>query len=281
VPTKPKAQINQFIAELKQLPKAPLLGLMKDKAKYFRNLQRNIGSEYLNAQFGWSPFIKDVAQITGNTLNQKKLIQQFIRDSGKTVRRRYDFGQTTTMNPPATISGATPNPVYWNNVVNPGLVSITSGVTSHVWFSAAYTYYVPPVGTDWLSNIKQGEAIANHLYGTRIDPALLWELSPWSWLADYFGNVGDIVNNFTRFGQDNLCAKYAYVMCEDTSFRTYTWSGTPKMGSSAINTSVTCLKVLKRRARCNPYGFALNASLTPNQAAIVGALGLSRTPTRR
>jgi hypothetical protein len=136
------------------------------------------------------------------------------------------------------------------------------------------------MSTDWLSNIKRGEQIMHHLYGTRVDPSSLWELAPWTWLADYFSNAGDIANNLARFSQDHLVAKYAYIMQKITQDKDYTWSGLSKAGP-AVTTSCRLTAVSKQRTRANPYGLAFNSALTSNQANIITALGFSRLPKNR
>jgi hypothetical protein len=283
IPTKPRAQALQFAVELRQLPSIPLIGALKRKGLYFRNLHREIGNEYLNVQFGWKPYISDVKKITKSTLDLKKAVRQFLRDGNakKLVRRMHRFPTTKTASSVTDIGVDSPMPILWSSFFFPGgRLRWQTVTTTETWFSAGYTYYVPPMSTDWLSNIKRGEQIVNHLYGTRVDPSSLWELAPWTWLLDYFGNAGDIANNLARFSQDHLVAKYAYIMQKVTQDKSYTWSGLAKSGP-AVTTSCTLTAVSKQRTRANPYGFAFNAALTSHQASIIGALGFSRLPSRR
>jgi hypothetical protein len=283
IPTRPKAQVAQFIGELHNLPKIPFINALKNRARFFRNLHKEVGSEYLNHKFGWKPFLSDVVKAHYAHLLAKKRVAAFVRNSGKQgVRRKFRF-PTTRSDPVYTSAGVTsPDPVLWNQLVNAGgvLRTVTQQV-NEVWFSAKYVYYVGIRGDQpWLNNISRGESIYHHLNGSRIDPSVLWELAPWSWMADYFGNIGDNLKVFTRFSQDNLVARYAYIMGKATITKHITWSGPLKAGGT-LTTGCVCTTVKMKRGRCNPYGFAFNASLTGNQTAIVGALGLSRTPTRR
>jgi hypothetical protein len=283
IPTRPRAQALQFAVELRQLPQLPFIGALKRKGLYFRNLHRELGSEYLNVQFGWKPYISDIKKITQSTLDLKKAVKQFLRDgnSAKLVRRMHKFPTTMTNSSVTDIGVDTPMPVLWSSFFYPGgRLKWQTTTTTETWFSAAYTYYVPPMSTDWLSNIKRGEQIMHHLYGTRVDPSSLWELAPWTWLADYFSNAGDIANNLARFSQDHLVAKYAYIMQKITQDKDYTWSGLSKAGP-AVTTSCRLTAVSKQRTRANPYGLAFNSALTSNQANIITALGFSRLPKNR
>lgn len=281
VPNKPLNQVANFIGELRDLPSLPFLRAMKEKALYFRNLHRNLGSEYLNYKFGWESFFRDTANITGEVLKKKKKLRQFLKDSGKIVRRRYSFDTIETA-PMTTLIAAANYPApatLWSRFVDPGPLVRVDTTKTEVWFSAAYRYYIQPTGQGWLSNIKRGEQIFNKMSGTSITPSVLWELAPWSWLADYFYNVGDIMKVLTAFSRDNLTAKYAYIMRKETLTRVYTLTCTTKTGQP-LSTSAVCQTVKKQRARANPYGLSPATPLNGKQTAILAALGASRAPRR-
>jgi hypothetical protein len=50
------------------------------------------------------------------------------------------------------------------------------------------------------------------LFGVAPTPQLLWDILPWSWLADWFTNIGDVVSNVSVNAVDNLVVRYAYLM---------------------------------------------------------------------
>lgn len=276
IPTKPVSEAGQFLFELRDLPKLPGLELMKSRARGFKNLQQAAGKEYLNKKFGWDPFISDIRKQTAATVNAKKHIKSFYDNSEQRVRRKIELGTTKQSTFESHSSGLPGNANYVYDI--DGGRTKQDSFEQRAWFSACYRYYVPKIGTDWLSNIKAGEQIAHKLYGLRVDPKLLWELAPWTWMADYFGNVGDIMNNLSAFSNDNLVAIYGYVMVQSTGSRTYTATGTCSTSGSTVSPSSTFTTVTKQRYKGNPYGFALNASLTDNQAGILAALGMSRLP---
>lgn len=281
IPTRPLSQATQFLIELRDLPRLPLINAFKNKGRYFRNLARNIGSEYLNVEFGWKPYISDIQKATKATLNAKKRVKQFYQDSGKPVKRRTSpvktqmvigqAGPTASGGWPAQLSNLNPSNQKYSYV-------ITQETTT--WFTASYTYWLPKHGTDWLSNIIEGERKLAFLYGTRVTPETLWNVAPWTWLADYFGNFGDIVSNFSSFSQDNLVANYAYVMAEYKVTKSHFVSMFLGDGPQSVSTSMDCVTISKQRKQGSPYGFATSFSPTAKQAAIIGALGISRLPSR-
>lgn len=273
IPTEPESNVGQFLAELRDLPKLPFIHNMKSKAAWFKKL----GSEYLNVEFGWKPFVRDIQQATEATLQSKKNVAQFVRDSGKTVRRSRSLGttvRTTQYNDTAT--GMQPSSA--NYVVTGGSYSYVNRYVEKQWFVGCYTYYIADVGKHWYSpsSIKRGEQIANKLYGTRITPGLLWDLAPWSWMADYFGNVGDIIHNFSSFNSDNLVCKYGYLMTKSTATRTYTQKVRLQNGKNGGTAAIAFVKQHLSRQVASPYGFGTQPALNAKQLAILGALGISR-----
>jgi hypothetical protein len=250
---------------------------MEHQAKIYKDL----GKDYLNAKFGWESFIRDVGGTVGAACVMNRAIKQFLRDSGKTVRRRYDF--------PTVRQVVKHNVSPRVTITDPGYISRFFDGNSHgtdidteyyvqrTWFVAAYTYYIP-TGDDFESQRERGERINHKLNGLRIDPDVLYQIAPWSWLLDYFGNMGDAVRNFSAFGHDNLVAKYAYMMCKSEAHREQTWTGIAKSGQT-VTTSVNCKTTSYVRARGEAYAFN-PSSLTAKQVGILGALGFSRLPTK-
>jgi hypothetical protein len=131
-----------------------------------------------------------------------------------------------------------------------------------------------------MERLRYFSAQANKLFGTRLTPATLWELTPWSWAADWFGNIGDIIHNASALGDDGLVIRYGYIMDSYESIVTYTQEGPIGINHGPVinSLSLTRIHTLKRRYRATPYGFGLiPADFTTRQKAIVAALGISRS----
>jgi hypothetical protein len=113
------------------------------------------------------------------------------------------------------------------------------------------------------------------LFGLRINPTHLWQIMPWSWLIDWFTNLGDIIARVDEQFNDGMVAKYLYVMrSQNTTIRSnhsYNfWSGTQTFSFERS------LLTKQRRSADSPYGFVLGGDLTTSQWSILAALGLSR-----
>jgi hypothetical protein len=264
IPTNPNASLATFLGELKQdLPSIPTRELYKNKT---RDLMGTSGSEYLNIEFGWKPMISDLQKFAHSVKNSRKLLEQFVKASDKKIKRAYSFPkyQTTTVTPcrmyTGSISGG--ENLIWG--------TCTDTTTIDTWFSGAFRYHVPN-GNSALEQLKALEQKANYLLGTRIDPTVLWNLAPWSWMADWFTNTGDIVNNITRLGSDGLVLQYGYLMETRKTERVLEMT----LNGRYFRTRITY--VTKRRIPATPYGFGIDMNkLTAKQWSILIALGVSR-----
>jgi len=294
IPTIPITQAGVFLTELRDLPDSfrtfKHLDVIKDANTWKKGLHnmhhqakvyKDLGKDYLNAKFGWESFLRDVCGTVDAAAKSNKAINQFLRDSGKLIRRRYDFPDVRTNDTPNSRnqdSPGDPGPVnIFFDTNSHGTITTTGNSIQKIWFVAAYTYFIP-MGDDFESQRIRGEAVRHKLFGLRVDPDLLYQVAPWSWLFDYFGNMGDAVRNFSAFGHDNLTAKYAYIMCSVEAHKTYTWTGVSIRGKQ-VATSCTCSTMTYARGRGSAFSF-LASSLNPKQVAILGALGFSRLPTK-
>jgi hypothetical protein len=285
VPTSPYVSLSTALAELKRegLPSLPGLHLLKDRVAHFREL----GGEYLNLEFGWKPIASDVQATIEAIRTAGKLLDQFQRDSGRIVRRKTVFPEIRTTeirSEPA--SGRLYAPPGWSSTVfrnqfvgssvTGTLYESTESVTK-TWFSGAYTYFAQ-TDNEVLNQFRAFEAKVNHLYGLRITPDVLWNLAPWSWLSDWFVNIGDNIANASALANDGLVMKYGYLMQETTSTHRAMVSGPQlKAGAGRDRWTTTFVTRRKVRTKATPYGFGSNpASFTSRQWAILSALGFAR-----
>ncbi len=268
-PTNPCVDLSTSMAELLRegLPSLP-------------GRSGNAGGEYLNYQFGIAPLASDIRDLRNTVKRADALWAQYARNSGKGIRRRYEFPKsvstTTKVTSPAnpqypSIVGGYQKPS--GTLIESGTLFQSTTVTQRMWFSGSFTYYLP--------DSQFGAMIdrLDRLYGLRPGIDTLYQLTPWSWLVDYFSNLGDVVQNLNSFTQDGLIMPYAYIMCETTyetqsylDFRV--WRGT---GWKAERLTDSVVRQTKQRMPATPFGFGLSdGSLTGRQQAILVALGISR-----
>lgn len=253
------------------------------RTRGIREGSSSLGSEHLNVQFGLLPLLSDVRAVSRGVLNFDKLYKQYVRDSGKRVRRRYSFPPTINTSEVTIASNVTARKIsnidflswYLAGVTGRGDVIRRRETTINRWFSGAFTYHLPELEGGPLAFLDR----AVNLLGLELDAETLWNVSPWSWAVDWFTNVGDVIHNVSAWSDDGLVLVYGYIM-EHTIVRDiYRWTGTStrwKPGGLYPETLVLVTESKVRR-RATPFGFGLTMSgLTTRQKAIVAALGLSR-----
>ncbi len=289
-PTNPVAGLSQFLGELREgVPRRFGSSITKERADFFRKSVRTktpvekldggvdyakgAGGEYLNYQFGWVPFVSDIRKFAYAIKHHNKIVAGYRKGSDKKIQRRYAFPTTTDYKQLNT------------SFVTPGAVSLYSvrGVISNsysqeCWFEGAFRYHVP-VGETAMQKLQAFEAYANHVLGIRLTPELVWELTPWSWLADWYTNIGDIFHNISMLGHDGLVMQYGYMMCHTRTMLSYVAQAPsrPDIYFPFAESSMTKTTESKSRRPATPYGFGLDPlSFSPKQIAILAALGLNK-----
>lgn len=246
------------------------------RANAARRYANDWGGAQLAVHFTWAPFLREVQQITGAYLDRAKTIAQFERDSGRLVRRGTVLEDLRWADTPVTLSDSYGWPSGSSNLwLAPGKLTRHDSYRRKTWFSAAYMYYVRFPGAGLMHS--RGAQLRHRLFGAAITPRTLWNIAPWSWLADYGTNIGDVMTNMTQFNRDNLVARHAYVMSEAIATREYSLRNVRPKNGEPFDATLLLKTTAKRRARGNPYSFALTPTpLTDRQQGILAALGLTR-----
>lgn len=281
IPTNPVADAATFIGEIKSgLPKMIGKGLLKSKFKDYRE----VGSEYLNIEFGWKPILADLQKFGRAATESEKILNQLTRDSGKNIRRKFTFPDevvtetTKTNNRLSYVNGLSLYSGCFRSVGGSSL-TVTNTVTTKTWFSGCFTYYVN-LGTTLPDKYSRAAAYAKKLGAGGMTPETAWNLAPWSWAVDWEGTTGDVIHNLVAFSQDGLVMRYGYIMQQKTAVRSYTLSSGGRLNRSPVrDLHMTVIAESKTRRRATPFGFGFDmTALTGRQSAILGALGIARGP---
>lgn len=282
-----------FLGELRDLP-----GMMKSAAKKFDSVYQAMGGkksdlfmpktlagDYLEYNFGWVPFLSDLSKLYKTYKNYDGILRRLRRQNNQWVRKGGIVLETGEVTNRESIEGNAP--YVWPSppsalLVYPhagkpskwGHTTLETQQSQEIWFEGSFKYHIPGfnnVGAAKFSKVRNFMQV----YGLRISPSVIYNLTPWSWLADYFGNLGDVIDNVTARTMDRLVSRYAYLMSRTrrkrlNSSQVYFFDGTADMlWSQSIDA--------KCRISASPFGFNLKAeNLSAYQWSILGALGLSR-----
>jgi len=290
-PTKPTVNLLASLAEAYHdgLPKLLGKATWQERTRRAMDIRRKAGTgadEFLNYQFGWLPLVSDVRDFVKGIAFMDLLLQQYIRDNGKVVRRQFAFtpevsvSETTIQSPAWPYFGANGGNFVDTSIQPRGKVLRRRETVVERWFSGAFVYHLPQT---FFAELYKPYAdkfqIYRKVFGLELTPDVLWELTPWSWAADWFSNAGDVIHNVGAWSNGGLVMKYGYIMEHSYVRDTYTFVGPPNViGNKYLRPPDTVLvSETKIRRRANPFGFGLTmGGLSTLQKSILTAVGLSR-----
>jgi hypothetical protein len=295
-----QAGLGVALAEARDIPR-----MLKTTSLGFHNIWRAMGGvshgvanplmrpkkladQFLNQQFGWIPFIKDLRDFHRVYVNSQRYIDQVSRDNNTWTKRVRTIWHQETSTP--ITSGIVPDIEPWGvyydsmcrNVSGPGGTgtshwSAVEEIYTRLWAAGSFKYYrpefdrsIPGYDSGW--NRVQQLMI---LYGLRLNPSVVYKATPWSWLIDWFGNVGNTVQRATDMAYDSIVSRYMYLM--QTHVRKVVLKQTLHFNSGDVTLTWSRDSEIKQRQEAtNPYNFCLSAGLTARQISILAALGISR-----
>jgi hypothetical protein len=277
-PTNSAADLSVFLGEFVKDGLPSLIGARTWKDRTLS--AKNAGDEYLNFEFGWRPLVNDIRKLANGIVHAEKILSQYERDAGKVVRRRYRFPLQTVTHSETIATERSPLGYLHSDVTDGAIRSRLireEEILRDVWFSGAFTYHLPS-GYDSRNKLSRCALFAKKTLGLNLTPEVLWNLAPWSWAIDWFGNVGDVLANVSDAAQDGLVMRYGYIMEHTVSRVTYSlpdfrFQYSPEVKVPPLS-FVTSTKV---RRQANPFGFGFSwDGLSPRQLAILLALGITR-----
>jgi len=246
-------------------------------------MPQHVAEQFLNEQFGWAPFVGDMLDLYKAYSRQDKRFKEISQQNGKFNRRSRVLFKTEENSDVTVIDDFAGNcyPTLPYGFYRPNGTFVTSKlyttVNRRVWGSGSFKFYAPEFDPQnhKVSEGTYGQVIRLlHYYGVNTSPTVVWELTPWTWLVDWFSNAGNVIDNVTSQAYDRLVSAYFYVMCHTTK--------------TAVNETVVHLKdgdvsckwiqeiESKSRVSASPYGFGLTSGdLSTRQKLILSAIGIT------
>jgi hypothetical protein len=246
---------------------------------------RFMAEQNLNYQFGWAPFIGDMIKLYDAYNSFNKRYAQVKRDNGHWIRRggtvatAREVSEVTTVNGAGVVYPALTGDFY-RDPANSVTTKLWTSVDRDIWFRGQFKYYIPGFHKD-LNDLDQYELMmaAIRHYGLSINPSVVWELTPWTWLVDWFSNAGAVINNISRVMTDQLVSRDACIMGHA---KHVAWNdSTIHLNSGDIHCLWYQTADTKKRLLANPYGFGLSYDdLSYRQLSILVSLGITHGSTR-
>lgn len=273
-PTKPAVGLGVNIAEVKDFPR-----LIKGKLDSIKSLVKSVTNPkgladwLLAIQFGWKPLLSDIKKCINLYFKLEKRIDFLMRNGGVPLHR------ATPVRPP---------------VITDEVLFEYSGPDNQGWMQdwiptdgdpdgmedrfkcklvlhKEVTERASGVFTFHLGDIPPTRAYLRlKLLGLIADEALMWEATRWSWLVDWFSNMGDVISNIEASLRDRVVSLYAYSQRRIVREYRFTCS------NGFYDAKVTRVFDTKCRRKIDPFGLASEVSLSNLQLGILVALGLQR-----
>jgi len=267
-PSKPVVDLPLFLWELRELPRLLIQSgnILSGKGNLLT--PSGAGDAYLAAQFGWAPLISDIKKLLDFSTafdEQKKRIEKI----SKTKRKKGSLqghseswsGSSLTWTPTGSYTKVS------------GREEFSS--TSRAWYVAKFRSYDTSGWPD-SSNLDRIKA------GLGLTPrwSTVWNAIPWSWLIDYFTNIGSLIEGLearAQFDLESICIMQNGVCSssiEDWSILHYRHE--PPGESPPPPKGV--VKAWERRVYFDEsLGISFEPILNSRQMGILAALGASRS----
>jgi len=299
-PTSDQFSASAFIGELREglpalipvlIQTGPKLAF-RDTLKKQAKRAKDAGSDYLNVQFGWIPLLNDVRKIaTALAVATTAVTGQSISTHRRREGRVRDIAVSGNFALPNCVVSAELSAAQWG-ISSTWRGGGPYGVFGSIWQSQKHTidysfeaeFLRLPEGskdysvyTDKLSELMRWD----------LRPSDLWQLAPWSWLVDWFTDIGGQLESWESATSNRILSLYAYGMRDERKLSTsvasvssggnYTPYFTTYFGPSSVFQQIEIRR--RQRIKANPFGYVLNplSQLTAGQLAILGALGLTKT----
>nr|UJQ84951.1 MAG: hypothetical protein 1 [Leviviridae sp.] len=301
-PDRPDFAPLTSLAELARELPSLIAQVKQARERYFEEIARlrrkgvrisNQSKRHLAIQFGLMPLMSDVVSFWEAYESSARRLNQLQRDNNKWVRRRaflYGNGDKNLEDPVKTGTVVHTTAKHPNMIPNLGTDVYSYGTKAtteyyrkkyhRVWAVGKSRYILPTMYFD----PKLQKALRRKLdFNLDVNFETLYNLMPWSWLADYFASIGGLASALSGGLADSIVFKYAYIMREE--YDQYTevltqrvnTSRYPVFNATKVSCTVTRLGVKRSREAANLFGFGVTyEQLTAKQVGILGALGLSR-----
>lgn len=270
-PSREYVSIPNFAAEIKDFPQ--MFKQMKALGPVLRNLRhRNhaalgaVASQYLGYEFGWKPLISDLSQMLQFQVQvDKRIVELNKLYSSSGLKRRLNLYDSTVT------SGS--NSIVVDSSLGTFIRAKKFVVTRRRrWGTIRWRPTAVPAD---IGHQALGRTARRLVYGMGhlgIDATQAWNLLPFSWLADWFGNFGD----WLAAHRNDVPAAPTGPCNIMTLTETYeTWQRTDSV--KAI-TGAEGVRILRTKERAQSSG-TLSVTLplaTGRQLSILAALNLQR-----
>lgn len=296
VPGAPAFDLARFLFELRDIPK------FFSGGNYFPRRGREAGSAYLNYVFGLAPTGKDLAALAHAVIRSADLVRDFINHENQQVTRRRsrEIGRVVYTEAPYRPSGTGSHQhvirdgtITWGNVtmwappagrdllgtrICPFQIQTLVHATSELRQFATFEYFVPrPSGI--MARIDGYVRRASLVLGSGLSAAAVYELSPWTWMLDWFFDIGGLLQYQETVATNSVVAtRSGWVHEVQSTVEAYMFPTTSRFTTIDVGaySMLSAGSTIQKRRAGGPFSISQPWGLSVTQKAIVAALAVSR-----
>lgn len=283
--------LGQAFVELKDFP-----GMLRSTHEFFKNFKGSAftskspkfwAEAWLNNVFGQIPFTNDLISALTYQRQIRNRLEYLRSHNRKVIKRHFDLSHSkTSTRTVSTETYAGLQPVlatgyYDLSGKHNGMIETWKTEETRIWFDGAFTFNIPGLNVPTIDPRLKAK-----LMGVVPDMNLVYKVTPWTWLIDWFTSVGASVQNASLMQEYGQVAKYAYVMHHrKVTYDTYAYqyvrygSKTPLSANplTLVALHATSSYEVKQRGVASPYGFGITwDGLNAFQLSVLASLGITR-----
>lgn len=255
----------------------------RPKKRRHKSTLRDLAGMNLSYQFGWRPFADDCWHLYRTISNFNKRWNEFKHRAGLPISRHYSTVVTgTSLGQSLLYSNNQGMPVGFVGGYDPRCyIRIYRSSDSGIQYSAnmRYKYELPDDAVSVMGAVKA----AMDSLGVRVNPRIIWDAIPFSFLIDWVTNIGKLLD---RFSVDNLqirvrvsefchSAKRTMVLVAKTQ-QNYMEQGVYKYFPEQVVKTVQKSYYYRVLGMPNIPGALITRAPGPNQLGLAASLVLTR-----
>lgn len=265
----------------------PRIHIRGRKARDELRMTKTAGDQFINSQFGWVPFVNDLINFDKVVQDSNKYVARISEKNGQWDKRHTVLSETTSTDTLWDAGGMGVWPAGQNvsylfrrdgtgSQVLPWIWT-TVETTQRLWASGQFKYYRPEFDSNLSGYNSAWSNVQRHLMllGARINPSVLYKITPWSWLADWMTTLGTNIDNATARMYDSSLSRNLFIMAHSQKRIKFTQMLPFVNGSQHLTWYRNVESKLRREG--GPYGLGWSSNnLSARQIAILTALGIAR-----
>lgn len=265
-PSNPTVDVPVFLFELRDFPR-----MLKQAGDVLRGKTKpsDAAGAYVAYSFGWAPLISDVSKLVGlsKVVNDRfKYLSKISAKGGARIKRKLEDTTNTLSTAVYTVSPPT------GSIQNALDATQVTTERMKVWGVARVASHPSPVQLDDPNMLAARSAL-----GLNVSAASLWEALPWSWLIDYFVNVGDYLDATRGFINSSVTG--LNLMCTQELVNTLNY-GKIHTGLSISGGNMYCTRKSRSVSAVPVPSLARRPWFTPHMAGILGSLATAKALKR-